>query len=582
VKASDFVNNNANFTDVTFIVEEGQLVITPLTGVLVTVQENSGEFVYDGTEKVVTGYTVKSISDSVYTEADFSFNGVAEAKGTVVGSYDMNVLASDFVNNNPNFEDVNFFVLDGQLVITPVETVITVKANDDSKVYDGTALTNPGFSYTPGILKEGDVLTAVVEGSQTDAGSSANVVTSWKVMRGDVDVTSCYTFGPAENGVLQVTKRTVVLTSGTDSKTYDGTPLTKEEVSVSGEGFVDGEGAGYSDFASITNVGSVDNTFKYTLNEGTKADNYNISTELGKLTVAAMGSVVVTITEHSGTYTYDGTEKVVTGYDVSCSTPLYTDADFSFSGLAEVKGTVVGTYDMELKAEDFANTNANFTDVKFVIVDGQLVINPIAAEIVVSTESAEKVYDGTPLTKDSYSYTEGVLVEGDELVVVVSGTQTDAGSSANAISSCKVMRGDMDVTDCYTFGKSVDGTLTVTPKAVTITTGSASKEYDGTALTCDKITVEGFVGDDGADVTVTGSRTEVGSSKNTAEYSFKEGTNADNYTVTLIEGTLTVTPESAPKTGDDSHNGLWAALMGVSALGIAGIAVLRRKEEDEA
>ena len=58
--------------------------------------------------------------------------------------------------------------------------------------------------------------------------------------------------------------------------------------------------------------------FTYELNKGTKADNYDITVVKGKLTVtASKEEVVVTITENSGTYKYDGTEKSVTGYKVT-------------------------------------------------------------------------------------------------------------------------------------------------------------------------------------------------------------------------------------------------------------------------
>ena len=565
--------------DVTVIY--GKLTIAPVGEVIVTITENSGEYTYDGTEKTVKGYTVSS-NDPLYTEADFVFNGSAVVKGTIAGTYDMEVVPENFENVNENFKDVKFVVEDGQLVIKPIEKAIVIKANDASKVYDGTALTDAGFSYTQGILADGDVLSAVVEGSQLDAGSGENVVTSYKVMHGDVDVTNCYTFGDSVNGLLQVSKRPVTLTSGTDSKTYDGKPLTKEEVTVGGDGFVKGEGASYSEFASIIDKGSIDNTFKYTFNENTKPENYDVTVIYGKLTIAPVGEVIVTITENSGEYTYDGTEKTVEGYTVSSSDPLYTEADFAFNGNAVVKGTVAGTYDMDLVPENFSNTNENFGEVLFVIVDGQLVINPIAAEITITTNSAQKVYDGTALTDAGYSYTENVLVKGDVLTVDVVGSQTNAGSTANAVASYKVMRGDVDVTDCYTFAKCSEGTLTVTPKAVVITSGSASKEYDGKELTCDKVTAEGFVDGEGAEYKVTGSQTEVGSSKNTFEYTLNENTLAENYSITIVEGSLTVTPEKAPKTGDITNNALWAWLMAGSAVGIIGITALRKKEDEEA
>ena len=131
------------------------------------------------------------------------------------------------------------------------------------------------------------MLTAVVEGTITDFGTEANVVKSYKVMRGETDVTANYTFGESVDGTLTITKRSVTLTSATDSKTYDGQPLTNSNVTVSGDGFVDGEGATYNVTGSRTVVGTSNNGFTYKLNENTKAKNYKITTVIGKLTILA-------------------------------------------------------------------------------------------------------------------------------------------------------------------------------------------------------------------------------------------------------------------------------------------------------
>ena len=44
---------------------------------------------------------------------------------------------------------------------------LTLISADDTKVYDGTPLTNNGYTYTENVLVEGHELTAVVEGSVT-------------------------------------------------------------------------------------------------------------------------------------------------------------------------------------------------------------------------------------------------------------------------------------------------------------------------------------------------------------------------------------------------------------------------------
>ena len=122
--------------------------------------------------------------------------------------------------------------------------------------------------------------------------------------------------------------------------------------------------------------------------------------------------MTVTITEHSGTETYDGTEHIVTGYDVTkISNSLYKASDFTFSGNEKVKGTDAGSYDMELKAEDFTNNNTNFAKVTFEIEDGKLTISP--RPVTLTSETASKVYDGTPLTKPEVTVGGEGFVEGE-------------------------------------------------------------------------------------------------------------------------------------------------------------------------
>ena len=84
---------------------------------------------------------------------------------------------------------------------------------------------------------------------------------------------------------VTIAKRPVTLTSKSDTKVYDGTPLTAHEVAVGGDGFVDGEGVVVTYSGSQTTVGVSENTFTYTLNDGTKAGNYDITTVNGTLTV---------------------------------------------------------------------------------------------------------------------------------------------------------------------------------------------------------------------------------------------------------------------------------------------------------
>ena len=384
---------------------------------------------------------------------------------------------------------------EGELTVKPILTEITITANSGEKMYDGSALINGGYTFTSGILVDGDVLTAVVEGSQLNAGSSANVVKSYRVMRGETDVTANYRFAESVDGKLTVTARKVVMTSADDEKVYDGTPLTNDEITVTGDGFIEGEGVTYDVTGSQLDVGSSDNSFTYELNEGTLAENYIIETEEGKLTVTSPEQ-----------------------------------------------------------------------------------------HIVITANSAEKTYDGTPLTDDGFTYTDFVLAEGDVLEAVVEGSQTDAGSSVNVIKSYRVMRGDEDVTANYIFDDSVDGTLTVTKRKVTLTSGTACKIYDGKYLTCNKVEVggDGFVEGEGATYDVTGKRKDIGWSYNDFTYKLNDNTKADNYEITVERGFLYVKDQAEkPKTGDSSDLLLLLALMSMSGAGAAGTVYLYRRKREE-
>ena len=90
---------------------------------------------------------------------------------------------------------------------------------------------------------------------------------------------------------------------------------------------------------------------------------------------------------------------------------------------------------------------------------------------------------------------------------------------------------------------AVTNEFAIAKRSVELTSGSASKPYDGTALVCHSVTTngDGFVSGEGVDFAFTGAQTIVGSSKNAFDYAFKTGTLAGNYTITKTEGDLEVT-----------------------------------------
>lgn len=171
-----------------------------------------------------------------------------------------------------------------------------------------------------------------------------------------------------------------------------------------------------------------------------------------------MDEIIVEITGNSDSVVYDGTEHSVKSYTVKISDPRYTEADFTFTGKAEASGVNAGTYEMGLKAEQFKNTNARFTNVKFVIkADGVLTITPKDLTI---TAGSKTEYGPTPVTCDEW--TVSGLAAGDKVESVkITGIQSVPGSSPNVPSDAviKNAKGE-DVTKNYAI-KYVNGTLTM-------------------------------------------------------------------------------------------------------------------------
>lgn len=186
---------------------------------------------------------------------------------------------------------------------------ITVTADSDTKKYDGSPLTNDGFTYT-GTLYNRDTVEAVVSGTITNFGTATNTVVSVKVVNtAGEDVTDCYTYGTHVNGELSITKRSVTLTSASATKTYDRTVLLSETVTVGGDGFAAGEDATYKYTGGQKTVGTSYNTFDYTLNSNTLAANYDITKVEGTLTV---NSVTLTIQWGTTEFKYNGKQQIPT------------------------------------------------------------------------------------------------------------------------------------------------------------------------------------------------------------------------------------------------------------------------------
>ncbi|WP_295139059.1 InlB B-repeat-containing protein [uncultured Catenibacterium sp.] len=544
------ITEGENFKESNYSItkHEGTLSITEVDAeVTVTIKGHEATATYDGDPHSVEGYEITDISNKLYTKDDVQFTGQAKAEGTEAGTYQMNLSETQFSNTNSNFKKVTFVVEDGSLIINRKsiddQNRITVTKPSDSK-YNGEEHKN---KPTVADTKTNRTL---VEGTDYELSYSKDVTNAGTVT---VTVKGIGNFSGETTTTYQITKRNVTLTSGSASKVYDKTALTNDTVTVSGEGFAKNEGATYKVTGSRTKVGTSKNTFTYELKSNTTASNYNIEVKFGDLIVTAEdGEVVVTITGHSDSVEYDGNEKSVSGYDVSITEgSKYTTSDFTFNGTAEAKGTEAGTYLMGLNADQFTNTNDNYTQVTFIVNDGTLTITPKSINPddekngITVTDPENSIYDGNEhinglTVTDSKLNT--TLVENTDYTLTYSGDLINVGTVTITIKGIGNYTGE--------FTK----TYQILPREYTVTTNTDSKVYDGTALTAGG-KVSGIVKGETVEFTITGSQTSVGTSDNTYELNWTGSAKESNYKHGKDSiGTLTVTAKSINP--DDEKTGI--------------------------
>ncbi|SCH59740.1 Uncharacterised protein [uncultured Ruminococcus sp.] len=424
---------------------------------------------------------------------------------------------------------------------------ITIKAGSAEKVYDGTPLTEEKYTYTQGILLDGDVLTATTSGSRTEVGTSYNVIagTAYSIKHGDKDVTSKYNVG-LESGTLTVKPQSIVpenpdyrgvTVNKPSDKTYDGkehkwTPTVKDGDKVLVEGTDYMVSYNKTDYTNVT--GAIEVTI-------TGIGNYSGSvTRTYQIT-----PVDVTITTDSDNKPYDGTPLTADGRIEGLVNN--EEVSFAVTGSQTAVGSSDNTYTL-VWDKTAKETNYNIASVSV----GTLTVTESAAEIVVTTTGGTFTYDGQP---HGATVSVSTLPTGYTLKTAAStATATnvaDGEVTATADQLVIVNAAGEDVTAKLNITYN-NGTIKIIPKAATVTTDSAEKVYDGTPLTAPG-RIEGLVEGENVTLTMTGNQTVKGESANNYELTWDQNAVSGNYTITDSVGTLKVTEQSLDPKDPESY-----------------------------
>ena len=250
-----------------------------------TVTTDSATKTYSGTALTAGGKVEGIVSGET---VEFTTTGSQTEVGTSKNTYELVWKSAKATNYTLAKESIGELTVKAKSIVPDDsdKTGITVSEPSDSK-YDGKE------------HKEVLTVTDTKTGKELVVGTDYSVTYSSDLVNaGTVKVTvaGLGNYSGSFTKTYKITKRSVTLTSATVSKVYDGSALTNTSITVSGDGFVEGEGASYEVTGTQTSVGNSANAFEYKLNEKTLASNYNITKVVGTLTITAAPAPVTPAT----------------------------------------------------------------------------------------------------------------------------------------------------------------------------------------------------------------------------------------------------------------------------------------------
>lgn len=378
--------------------------------------------------------------------------------------------------------------------------LVVLSIPDVEHVYDGQIFTSEEYVVEEGSFLPTDTVVGTFTGSVETAGEQVNNEATFKVYRGDADVTLYYKI-VCGYGKLSVVKRPLLLQTSSATHTYDGTVFSAPDYTISEETpIADGHKVVVDDYAKLTEVGSVANTLTVRIldeNDIDVTENYEIS--FPEDSVLTVEERKLALTSEDAEKFYDGTpltHHVITvddGYSIA-------DGQYyvaSWTGTITEQGDVANEFTVKIYIDDGdgdetthgAEVTSNYT---ISYTYGRLVVG--YTQITFKTASAEKQYDATPLKAESYVEltVNGVVAELPEtFVLVLTGFAeiTEVGETENTVATYKIVAKDnLDEEHNQNYQVTPEwGELKVTQREISVWGVNAEKVYDGSPLESDEV-----------------------------------------------------------------------------------------------
>ncbi len=439
---------------------------------------------------------------------------------------------------------LNYFIAYQPGTITIAPKAATVTAGSGTKTY-GAA--DPALSTTQSGFVAGDVAgitLSTTRSSGEDVGGYPTTATAAGGNVGNYDVT----YAP---GAFTITKATVTVTANPKTITY-GDPDPAFDFTYGP--FPGPDGAGDVDTTPTCSVASHSGTGSFAITCSGGADNnYDFVYVPGTLTVNPLAA---TITAGGGTKVF-GTADPALSATTSTGFLAGDIAGISLNS-ARAAGENVGSYPTTPTA-----TGGNSGNYAITPINGTFTITKATVTV---TANPKTITYGDP--DPAFDFTYGPF-PGPDGAGDVDTTPTCTVASHSGIGSFAITcSGGVDNNYDFVY---TPGTLTVLPKAATITAGGGTKVFGTADPALSATTSTGITAGDLAGITLNSTRVageNVGSYVTTATAT---GGNIGNYTVTYNTGTFTITAKPATVTAGGGTKVYGSADPALSATTSTGI-----------
>ena len=581
--------NAGNYTGTITVTDENSKTYTATVTLKVDPKQLTGlgisgldsTWVY-GTTKTPTATGVEGLTpdgyEFTYSKKDDSGNyvNIGNKMPTLVGEYKATLSIK-----NSNYTASEAYVY---FKITPITTEVKVKSFDAEFTYDGTEHTkndydvlwaNNGSPRTDNKLPNGDLVTAVITGKVRDVKDTApenNTIGKITITNAEgVDVTNCYSGIVKAAGKLTVNKKDskITVTSEDANKPYDGSPLTNNNKTVTGETVV-GDEVVVEFTGSQTFVGTSDNKFTVKVMRGSDnvTDNYTFGTHtFGKLTVTSAEQPLAIADQYvkvNGSITKGYLEQSVTGnvgnidFAIKSGTALTYDATNEKYVAGATEGDVVMTVTATAvnkggdDTPEWKETSKEFT---------VHVVNKTDVNIGGLSNNETFTYDGTPKKPTGTISVNAGTVNVSDLKVLYEGTGSTSYGSATAPTNAGTYTVTYKVPDT---NANYTGTFSV---AFTIKKAQLEKvtlventfEYTGDEIVSDGSNFDSTKMNVSGDIKATnvGNYSITVSLKDKDNYEWKDGTTTDlvlNWSITQATPNYTVPTGLTSVKGDTLNN----------------------------